>query len=122
MSTLQDLVLMRLAALGDESGPMSLARAADKSRGRVSQENLRRIARGEHQGKLRDTTAEGLAMALDVSVAEVYRVAGLPRPGKRWVMPEKFDRLSADERRRVEEVALAILIAYERGARDARET
>lgn len=122
VGSLQELVLSRLHALGDESGPLSLQRAADKARGKLSPEVLRRIARGEHGGRLRDDTAEGLSLALDVPVAEIYRVAGLPRPGKRWEMPEKYDRLTMEERRAVEGVAAAILAAHDRGVRHAQQS
>lgn len=122
VTTLQELVLTRLHQLGDENGPMSLDRAVARSRGKLSTENLRRMGRGEHGGKLRDKTAEGLALALDVPVSEVYRVAGVPRPGKRWVMPEKFDRLLPEERKVVESVAAAILAAHDRGVRHAQQS
>lgn len=122
MTTLQELVATRLHQLGDDSGPMSLERAAGRSRGKLSTESLRRMVRGEHGGRLRDKTAEGLALALDVPVSEVYRVAGVPRPGKRWTLPEKFDRLTPEERKVVESVAAAILSAHDRGVRHAQES
>jgi len=119
MHDLQQLVLARLIDLGDESGPLSIRAAAERSRGAVSHENLRKIARGTHSGRLNDRTAEGLAIALDLPIAEVYRAAKVPRPHTRWLWPERFDRLDAAERRVVEEVAATILEAREKGLRDA---
>jgi hypothetical protein len=118
-SSLAELVAQRLAALGDKSGPMSLRAAVERSRGRLSLENLRRMARGEHQGNFADRTAEGLALALDVPVAEVYRVAGLPQPSGRWEWDAKYDRLDLKHRRIVEDVADGFLDAYEQGRRQA---
>lgn len=118
-SSLAELVAQRLADLGDRDGPMSMRAAVERSRGRLSLENFRRIARGEHQGNFSDRVAEGLSMALDIPTATVYRVAGLPQPTGRWEWDRKYDRLSMDERRRVEDVADGFLAAYERGRRDA---
>lgn len=120
VETLQDLVLHRLHALGDSAGPLSARAAAEKSRGKVSFGTLRLIARGQHMGGISDRVAEGLAEALDVPLAEVYRVAGLQRPGARWEWPSRFDRLDAAQRRLVEDLAGALLEAYDKGRRDAR--
>lgn len=118
-TSLSELVVQRLADLGDRTGPMSLRAAADRSRGRLSPENLRRIARGEHQGNFTDRVVEGLSIALDIPTAEIYRVAGLPQPTGRWEWDRKYDRLTMDQRRVVEDVADALLSAYEKGRRDA---
>jgi hypothetical protein len=119
VSTLQELVLSRLQQLGDETGPLPARVAAEKSRGRVSYETIRLIARGKHAGGISDRIAEGLAMALDVPLAEVYRVAGVQRPGSRWQWPERFDRLTPRQRELVEDFASALLEAYDQGRRDA---
>lgn len=120
VNELQQLVLRRLDALGDHTGPMSTRAAAERSGGRVSYETLRGIARGTHSGKIADRTAEGIARALDVPVGEVYGAAHVPRPQSRWRWPERFDRLDAAQRRLVEDVAAALLEAHEKGVRDAR--
>lgn len=120
VNALQDLALRRLAELGDASGPLPARVAAERSRGRVSYETLRSIARGAHSGRLSDRVAEGLAMALDVPVQEVYDAARIPRPQSRWLWPERFDRLDAAQRRIVEDVAGGFLEAYEKGLRDAQ--
>jgi hypothetical protein len=117
--TLQDLVLRRLAELGTPEGPLSLRDAADKSRGKISYETLRLIARGRHQGAINDRTAEGLAEAVDVPLALVYRTAGVPRPGARWEWPSRFDRLPGAQRKLVEDVAAGMLEMYDKGRRDA---
>jgi hypothetical protein len=121
MSDLHELVLRRLAELGEPGSPMSVRRAADRSRGRITYETLRVIARGEHSGKLTDKVAEGLAMALDVPLQQVYDAARVPRPQSRWVMPERFDRLDPPQRRLVEDFAAGLLEAYDKGLRDARQ-
>lgn len=120
VNELQDLVLRRLAALGDNTGPMSARAAAKRSRGAISFETLRSIARGTHSGKIADSTAEGIALALDVPVAEVYRAARVPRPRSRFVLPERFDRLDAAQRRLLIDFGSALLDAYEKGLRDAQ--
>lgn len=116
--TLKELVVTRLIELGDEEGALPASVAAAKSRGAVSAETIRLIGRGKHGGKISDRIAEGLALALDVPLAEIYRVAGVPRPGTRWQWPERFDRLSPRQRELVEGVAAAILDAYDQGRRD----
>lgn len=112
--SLQDLVLRRLVELGDVEGALPLRIAADKSRGKVSYESIRRIARGKH-GRINDRVAEGLAEALDVPLAAVYRAAGVPRPGARWEWPERFDRLPPAQRKVVEDVAAAMLEMFDKG-------
>lgn len=120
VNELQQLVLRRLDELGDRTGPMSTRAAAERSGGLVSYETLRGIARGTHSGKITDRTAEGISRALDVPLAQVYLTARVPRPQSRWRWPERFDRLDAAQRRLVEDVAAAMLEAYEKGVRDAR--
>lgn len=117
--SLAELVTSRMYALGDESGPLSLRAVVARSRERLSVENLRRIARGDHQGNISDRVAEGLSMALGIPIAEVYRVAGLPQPGRRWEWDPKYDRLDQAQRAIVEDVAAALLAAYDKGRRDA---
>lgn len=120
MNELAALVLRRLEDLGTPDNPMSFRQATQRARGLVSFETLRQIARGEHSGRIADRTAEGIALALDVSVKEVYDAARVPRPQARWNWPAKFDRLDLPQRRLVEDVANALLDSYEKGLRDAR--
>ncbi|SNR32704.1 hypothetical protein [Blastococcus mobilis] len=119
---LQQLVLRRLAELGEPGRPMSARRAADRSRGLLSFHTLYAIARGEHSGRISDRVAEGLATALDVPVGEVYEAAGAPRPQTRWQLPPTFDRVPPEHRRVFEEAIALYLVAeqrgYERGRRD----
>lgn len=112
---LQQLVLSRLAELGEGGRPMSPRRAAEHARGLVGFQTIYDIARGTHKGKISDRTAEGLAEALQVPVGRVYDAAGAPRPLGRWQPPAYFDRLDADQRRLVESFASALLGAYTRG-------
>lgn len=119
VNELQDLVLTRLAELGEPGSPMSYRQASERGRGLINYETFRLIARGEHSGRLTDRSAEGLARAIDVPVAEIYRVARVPRPTTRWHWPAKFDRLDLQQRRLIEDMARALLEAYEKGVRDA---
>jgi hypothetical protein len=121
---LQHLVLTRLAELGEPGKPMSARAAAKRSHGAVSYDTLYQIANGKHTGRLTDAAAEGIAAALEVPAARVYDAAGAPRPQGRWLLPERFDRLSIQQRRKFEELMNMVLDAdaegYERGRRDAR--
>jgi hypothetical protein len=119
LGPLQQLVVRRLHDLGDATGPMSAREAAKKSRGLISYETLRVIARGDHSGRISDDTAQGLAFALDVPLSQVYEAASAPQPTSRWELPPRFDRLDQSQRRVVEAVAAAMLEAYERGQKDA---
>lgn len=116
---LQELVLRRLAELGDASGPMPALQAVQAAEGGVSYETVRQIARGEHGGRLTDRTAQGLARTLRVPVDEVYKAAGLPVPHGPWVMPSRYEGLTPRERTVVEDVAMIVSEAYLRGRRDA---
>lgn len=120
MNLLQDLVLTRLAELGTPGSPMSIREATRRSQDRVNYETMRKLARGEHSGVITDQTAEGLSMALDVPVQQVYAAAQVPPPLSRWQWPTAFDRLEHDERQIVESVARALLKAREKGFRDAQ--
>lgn len=121
VARLSELVLRRLRELGDATGPMGAREAARQSDGLVSYETLRNLARGvRHTGRITDRTAEGLSKALQVPLERVYEAAGIPAPQGRWEMPQRFDRLNPTQRALVEDVAAAILEAYDRGRRDAR--
>lgn len=115
---LSELVQRKLLELGDGTRPLSFKRAADRADGKASHEIIRRIAKGVHSGRIDDTTAEGLSLALGVPVKKIYEVARVPRPQSRWVLPERFDRLDQAQRKIVEDVAAAMLEAYEKGLRD----
>lgn len=120
VNELMDLVLRRLAELGTPGSPMSIREATRRSHERLNYETLRKIARGEHSGDITDQTAEGLALALDVPLQQVYGAARVPRPQSRWQWPAKYDRLDLEDRRVVEDVAGALLRAREKGLRDAQ--
>lgn len=123
INRLQDLILTRLLALGDESGPMSVREAARRAEGLISYETLRNLARGvRHSGRLTDRVAEGLAVALQIPQAKVYEVMGSPMPGQPWRWPDRFGRLGPRQRALVEDVASAILESYEQGRRDAEKS
>lgn len=114
VNQLQALVVSRLIELN-----LSARAAADRSRGKVSYSTLRNIARGVHGGKVGDRIAEGISAALDLPLSQVYEAAQAPQPMSRWEWPERFERLQPPERRLVEEIAAALLNAYDRGLRDA---
>jgi hypothetical protein len=117
---LQQLVLTRLAELGEPGRPMSLRAAAERARGLTTHHTLTAIANGEHSGRISDRTAEGIAAALDVPVTRVYDAAGAPRPHGRWHWPDKFDRVRPEDRVLIEDLAAALLKAEERGYERAR--
>lgn len=114
MDQLSALVVSRLLELN-----LSAREAAKRSRGRVSYSTLRNIARGVHGGAITDRVAEGISMALEVPLRLVYEAAKAPQPMSRWEWPSRFDRLMPEERRLIEEMAAALLRAYDRGAREA---
>lgn len=122
MNHLRDLVLTRLEELGEPGRPMSARAAARRSHGGVSYDTIYQIVNGKHSGRLTDQTAEGLAAALEVPVARIYDAAGAPRTLGRWMLPERFDRVSIENRRRIEALIAALLEAdaegYERGRRE----
>ena len=115
MATLDALVRQRLAELDRSSRS-----AAAASRGLVSHETVNSIANGKHSGRISDRTAQGLAYALDLPLGRIYDAASVPRPESRWTWPERFDRLPLPHRAIVEDLASALLDAYERGVRDGR--
>lgn len=96
---------------------MSHREAARRSRGAFSNETLSAILRGDHGGGITDRIAQGLADALEVTVTEIYEAANVPQPDTRWRWPERFDRLTPAERRKVEDIAAGFLEAYDRGRR-----
>lgn len=114
VNRLQQLVVNRLVELD-----LSARRAAERSRGLVSYESIRKIVRGVHQGGISDRIAEGLSVALDVPISKVYEAAQAPRPLSKWDWPSRFDRLDVNHRRVVEAVAAALLDAYDAGRKDS---
>jgi hypothetical protein len=111
---LSRLVVSRLIELG-----ISARTAAERSRGRVSYSTIRNIARGTHGGRITDKVAEGISLALEVPLPRIYEAAKAPQPMSRWDWPSRFDRLVPEERRLIEDMAAALLRAYDRGLRDA---
>lgn len=119
---LQDLILTRLRELGDDTGPLTAREAARRSDPPVSYETIRNLARGvRHTGRITDRVAEGLARALEIPVARVYEAAGAPPRGEQWAWPKRFERLEPAQRELVEDVAAALLEAYDRGFRQRAE-
>lgn len=122
VNQLQHLVLTRLAELGTPGSPMSLRAASRRSGNRVSFDTLADMANGKHTGRLTPRVAEGVAAGLDVPVSRVYEAAGAPRPQGRWMLPERYDRLTLEQRRLIEDLCDALLLAdsrgYERGRQD----
>lgn len=81
---LQQLVAERLEELG-----LSLREAAGRSGGKISHSTLARFSRGDFVGRIRPDTVLGLARALQVTEATVWKAA------EDTVRPEAFVRLSS---------------------------
>ena len=94
--SLQMLVGKRIRELG-----LSYEGAAARSAGLVSHGTLHRLAVGLHQGRLREGTLQGVALALDLPQSVVRDALPLPlqpRDG-RFVLPPRADQLSKRDRK-----------------------
>lgn len=123
VTDLRQLVLRRLAELGERGRPLSQRDAADRSGGRISHATIGNITSGRHGGKLDDRTVEGLALALDVPRSEILRALhrtsqSVLRP---FEAPERWQRLTHTQRKVVISVGNALLDSYEQGQDDATE-
>lgn len=123
VTDLRQLVLRRLAELGERGRPLSQRDAADRSGGRISHATIGNITSGRHGGKLDDRTVEGLALALDVPRSEILRALhrtsqSVLRP---FEAPERWQRLTHSQRKVVIAVGNALLDSYEQGQDDAGE-
>ena len=88
-TTLQELVVERLRVLGGPTGPLSFRAAADRGKGQVSYETLRRIARGTYHGQITAGTVQGISTALQVPADQVWRTIGVETyTGPRQLPPE----------------------------------
>lgn len=114
---LQQLVLDRLTELGDRRGPMSTRQAALRSRGQVSYETLRLLAKGEHSGRLEEDTVAGLALALDVPRSRILAAMGqqMLQPLPPFELPKRAQQLSRAQRKVVLAVVEGLLSSYEHG-------
>jgi hypothetical protein len=94
--TLQMLVRTRMRELG-----LSYGGAAARSAGLVSHGTLHRLALGLHQGRLREGTIQGVALALDLPQSAVRDALPLPhrKRDSRFVLPPRADQLSSRDRR-----------------------
>jgi hypothetical protein len=103
---LRILVQSRLDELG-----IGEREAARRSGSTVSYEYIRQITKGAHGRRSSRPGArvvEGLSRALGVPEARLWEAWGLSVP-ERWVPPEKAHRMTARERRLVEEfIALVV--------------
>jgi plasmid maintenance system antidote protein VapI len=77
---LTELVMTRLAELGEPGKPMSIREAARRSGGKVSPETIRAIVTGEYPGQLSGEVAAGLAEALGVPVETLTAAQRPPGP------------------------------------------
>jgi hypothetical protein len=94
--SLQMLVRARMRELG-----LSYEGAAARSAGLVSHGTLHRLAVGLHQGRLREGTLQGVALALDLpqsAVRQALPLAHRPRD-RRFALPPRADQLSTNDRR-----------------------
>lgn len=108
---LHELVERRLTELGDHRGPLPTRRAASRSEGKVSYETLRLLKIGQHSGSISHEVAEGIALALDLPVNTILRVAGQRIPQGPFVLPRRAESLTKSERSAVLSVVDAILDA-----------
>jgi transcriptional regulator with XRE-family HTH domain len=120
MSRLQELVMARRQALGEKGQPLSYREVARRSGDAFTHELVASIVSGRHKGGITDATARGLALALEVPVEEVYEAAGVPPPTSRFVLPERFDRLTHAQRQLLIDMGAALLEAYDKGRRESR--
>jgi lambda repressor-like predicted transcriptional regulator len=104
---LRQLVYRRLKELGIDP------RQASRNSGyAVSHDTLYCILREEHRGVLKPQSAEGIAKALRIPVAQVWASVGETEPDP-WIWPERYNRLELWQREIVEQVAAGFLKANE---------
>lgn len=106
--TLPELITRRLFELD-----RSARTAASNAHGLISNFTLSRYARGAG-GKLEMRTAQGIALAIDVTLDEVLRAAGMPMAPGDFVLPERAHKLTSKERMAVIAVIDAMLGASDR--------
>jgi transcriptional regulator with XRE-family HTH domain len=108
MTSLQRLVKDRLADLD-----RSYQQAADK--GGLSKGTISAIATGKHSGRLNDDTIAKLAAALDLAPAVVADAVGRAayEVPTEFVLPERFKRLSARDRKVAMDLMDSMLRGYE---------
>lgn len=117
-NALSALIQRRLDDLGDETGALSVRKAAEDSHGLISDTHLGNLIKGRaNPAGLNDDKIKGIAYAIKVDVDEVYDAANVPRPKARWTLPPQFDRMPESKRRVFEQLIAAMLDAYEQGAR-----
>jgi hypothetical protein len=109
MSELQQLI--RKAA-HEAGGYRTLAR---RSRGAVSHSTLNNLATGRHSGRLKPIQLSGVAAAIGRPAPEVARLLGLAYadPGRPFVLPERANALTPQQRRAVLTIIDVILTAGE---------
>lgn len=101
---LQQLVVRRLDELG-----LSLREAAAHSGGKISHSTLARFSRGDFAGRIRPDTVLGLARALQVSEATVWKAAeDTVRPEEFVRLSQGFGLLSAEDQQRVIDLMLEL--------------
>jgi hypothetical protein len=95
---LQVLVRARLVELG-----LSYEGAAARSSKLVSHGTLHKLAAGRHQGRLREGTIQGVALALDLPQSTVRgAIPAAVEPHERpFVLPPRAAQLTSRDRRRV---------------------
>lgn len=95
---LQRLVLDRLSELD-----LNYHQASQRTHGKLKHQTLSAIGRGEHSGRIKDNTAELLALALDVPVSTVRRAAHMSQtqPPTEFTLPAKANRLSPKQRKAI---------------------
>jgi hypothetical protein len=107
MSELQQLI--RKAA-HEAGGYRTLAR---RSRGAVSHSTLNNLATGKHSGRLKGVQLSGVAMVVGRPPREVARLLGIAYadPGRPFVLPERANALTPQQRKAVLTIIEVILAA-----------
>lgn len=106
--TLPELITRRLSELD-----RSARTAAGNAHGLISNFTLSRYARGAG-GRLEMRTAQGIALACDVTLDEVLHAAGMPMAPGDFILPERAHKLTSKERLAVIAVVDAMLAATDR--------
>jgi hypothetical protein len=114
MTPLEQLVTNRLAELGDDRGPLSFRRAAERSGGLVSHQMLQFIATGRGSEQYSERVLKGIALAIDVPLSKVQEAAAETPHMREFRLPEKSANLTAKDRRAVEAMVNALLDAHDR--------
>lgn len=103
--------------MGGREGALSIRALEAACGAKVSRTLFGRIMAGEYDAELQQRTIDGLAEALQVSVADVEAAAGAPPSFGPFRLSENAARLTPTQRRAVKHVVEAMLTPSERQER-----